>query len=121
MMGRSDIRIREPRRAGQQFVVEIGEDTLPPDHPARLLWTALGQFDLSSFVLDTGSVQGHAGRPVYSPRMMLTPERLHVGSRQTWNFAGSLEILRSSVRCCQTSWPATVKPSWIYSPMCWAP
>lgn len=50
----------------------VAEDSLPLSHPARLLWTALGDFDLSAFVVDAKAVDHTAGRRVYSPRMMLT-------------------------------------------------
>ena len=72
MSTKPKVRVREPLRDGREFVVKIGEDSLPPDHPARLLWIALGHFDLRGFVEDARSVEAHAGRDVYSPRMMLT-------------------------------------------------
>ncbi len=72
MSTKPKVRVREPLRDGREFVVKIGEDSLPPEHPARLLWTALGHFDLTGFVEDARSVEAHAGRDVYSPRMMLT-------------------------------------------------
>jgi hypothetical protein len=53
-------------------VFVVAEDSLPLSHPARLLWTALGDFDLSAFVVDAKAVAHTAGRRVYSPRMMLT-------------------------------------------------
>ncbi|HEX4934221.1 MAG TPA: transposase [Gemmatimonadaceae bacterium] len=37
-----------------------------------MLWTVLGTMDLSRFMDEITSVEGHAGRPLYSPRMMLT-------------------------------------------------
>ena len=51
---------------------EVPEDALPPEHPARVLWTVLGSFDLSAFSAHVTSVRGEAGRPQSSPRMMLT-------------------------------------------------
>jgi transposase len=72
MSKRPAARVREPVRDGREFVFVVAEDSLPPDHPARLLWTALGDFDLSAFIGTTKAVVGTAGRRVYSPRMMLT-------------------------------------------------
>ena len=50
----------------------VAEDSLAPEHPARLLWTMLGDFDLSGFADEAKAVEGRAGRAVHSPRMMLT-------------------------------------------------
>lgn len=66
------VRIREPKREGQEVTIVVAEDSLPPEHPARLLWTAFGDFDLSGFADEAKAVEGRAGRAVYSPRMMLT-------------------------------------------------
>lgn len=72
MSKRPAVRVREPKREGQEIVFVVAEDSLPLSHPARLLWTALGDFDLSAFVVDAKAVAHTAGRRVYSPRMMLT-------------------------------------------------
>ena len=64
--------IREPQRLQSVIVFEVPEDALPADHPARVLWTVLGGFDLSAFSAEVTSVAGDAGRPQLSPRMMLT-------------------------------------------------
>jgi transposase len=66
------VRVREPRREGQEVVFRISEDSLPPEHPARLLWEVLGRLDLSAFMAEVKSVQGAAGGPVRSRRMLLT-------------------------------------------------
>lgn len=52
MSRRPAVRVREPKREGQEIVFVVAEDSLPLSHPARLLWTALGDFDLSAFVDD---------------------------------------------------------------------
>ena len=72
MSRRPAVRVREPKREGQEIVFVVAEDSLPLSHPARLLWTAFGDFDLSAFVDDAKAVDHTAGRRVYSPRMMLT-------------------------------------------------
>ncbi len=64
--------IREPQRLQSVITFEVPEDALPADHPARVLWTVLGGFDLSAFSAEVTSVAGDAGRPQLSPRMMLT-------------------------------------------------
>lgn len=64
--------IREPQRAQSVLTFEMPEDTLAPSHPARLLWNVLGSFDLTAFSAEITAVQGTAGRPQLSPRMLLT-------------------------------------------------
>jgi transposase len=64
--------IREPQRLQSVITFEVPEDALPTTHPARVLWTVLGGFDLSAFSAEVTSVAGDAGRPQLSPRMMLT-------------------------------------------------
>jgi transposase len=65
-------KVREPQRAQAAFRFEMPEDLLPPEHPARLLWTVLGTFDLSPFLADVRSAEGAEGRSEISPRMKLT-------------------------------------------------
>jgi transposase len=65
-------RVTEPERRQGVIRFEMPEDTLEPEHPARVLWQALGNLDLSAFLDDARAVEGMAGRPTHSPRMMLT-------------------------------------------------
>jgi transposase len=51
---------------------EIPEDVLATDHRARLLWKLVDALDLSAFSAGAKSVEGHAGRPLASVRMLLT-------------------------------------------------
>lgn len=51
---------------------EIPEDALADDHRARLLWRVVETLDLSAFTAGAKSVDGHAGRPLTSVRMLLT-------------------------------------------------
>lgn len=51
---------------------EIPDDAIEPEHPARVLWHALGKLDLGAFLASARSVEGRAGRPTHSPHMMLT-------------------------------------------------
>lgn len=69
---RSRVRIREPLRAQGIIRFEIPEDTLPPDHRARLLWRVVETLDLSGFTSDARAVEGRQGRAVLSTRMLLT-------------------------------------------------
>jgi transposase len=48
------------------------DDVLPIDHPARLIWNALGTLDLSRLLAGAKARRGHAGRARLSPRMLLT-------------------------------------------------
>src|SRR5512138_182019 len=68
----NEVRIREPFRGQGVINFAIPDDALPSDHRARLLWTVLGTLDLSAFSSGAKSVQGHAGRPLASVRMLLT-------------------------------------------------
>lgn len=65
-------RVSEPQRHQGLIRFEIPEDTLEPEHPARVLWQALGKLDLSKFLAQARAVEGDAGRPTHCPHMMLT-------------------------------------------------
>lgn len=65
-------RVTEPERQQGVIRFEMPEDALEPEHPARVLWQALGKLDLSAFLDAAQAVEGSAGRPTHSPQMMLT-------------------------------------------------
>jgi transposase len=65
-------RITEPERQQATIRFEAPDDALDGEHPARVLWQALGKLNLSAFLDDARSVEGGAGRPTHSPRLMLT-------------------------------------------------
>lgn len=65
-------RTTEPVRNQAQFHFEMPEDALEPEHPARVLWEALGKLELSAFLAEARSFEGGAGRSTHSPRLMLT-------------------------------------------------
>lgn len=65
-------RVTEPERRQATIRFEMPDDALDAEHPARVLWQALGNLDLSAFLEDARSVEGGAGRPTHSPRLMLT-------------------------------------------------
>jgi transposase len=54
------------------MVFEVGDDSLPSGHPARLIWEALGVLDLSCLLKGARAYEGSAGRDQLSPRMLLT-------------------------------------------------
>ena len=62
----------EPNRSQGVIRFEVPEESLPAEHPARVLWRLLGTLDVSKFLRGARAVQGHAGRPTLSPQMMLT-------------------------------------------------
>lgn len=65
-------RTTEPIRNQGVIRFEMPDDDLPLEHPARVLWVAIGKLDLSAFLADARAVEGRAGRPTHSPRMLLT-------------------------------------------------
>lgn len=65
-------RVTEPERRQAAIRFEMPDDALDAEHPARVLWQALGKLDLSAFLENARSVEGGAGRPTLSPRLMLT-------------------------------------------------
>lgn len=65
-------RIAEPQRRQGMIRFEMPEDTLPPTHPARVLWEVIGTLDLSAFLVGVKALEGRAGRKTLSPRMKLT-------------------------------------------------
>jgi transposase len=72
MSDSSEVRVREPERRQGQFVFEMPEDRVAPDHPARVLWSVVSTLDLSAFLADARAVEGRAGRSRLSPTMLLT-------------------------------------------------
>ncbi len=72
MTSKQPVRTREPERRQGLFVFQIPEDQLAENHTARVLWRLVETLDLSGFVEDAKSVQGHCGRDRLSVRMLLT-------------------------------------------------
>jgi transposase len=68
----SQVRMREPFRGQAVMRFEVPDDVLPPDHRARLLWRMVETLELTAFSAGAKSVDGHAGRPLSSTRMLLT-------------------------------------------------
>jgi transposase len=68
----SKLRMREPFRGQAVMRFEIPDDELPADHRARLLWQVVETLELGAFSAGAKAVEGHAGRPLCSVRMLLT-------------------------------------------------
>ena len=65
------VRVREPRREGQKIEFEIRDDSLPLEHPARLIWEVLGLLDLGVFTQGAKAVEGGRGGALKSRRLLL--------------------------------------------------
>ncbi len=57
----------------QQIVLEPLdiEQLIPQEHAARNVWEILGRLDLSRFLGEVKSVEGHAGRNLWEPRLLI--------------------------------------------------
>lgn len=66
------VRTREPRRSQGWLFVQMPGAGLEEGHPARLLAAAVERLDVTAFVEGARAVEGHAGRPCTSPRLLLT-------------------------------------------------
>jgi len=112
----NEVRIREPFRGQGVMHFAIPDDALPSDHRARLLWTVLGTLDLSAFSSDAKSVQGHAGRPLASVRMLLTlwlyAISIGIGSAREIERRGRRvrDALRVAERDSNRLWSGTFRP-----------
>lgn len=65
-------RVAHPQRSQAVIRFELPEETLPPSHPARVLWEVVGMLNVSAFLAGAKAVVGVAGRTTLSPRMKLT-------------------------------------------------
>ncbi len=65
-------RTTEPVRNQGVIRFEMPDDAIPPEHPARVLWSVLSRMDLSAFLADAHAFEGGSGRSTTSPRMLLT-------------------------------------------------
>lgn len=67
----SKVRTREPFRKQAVMVFQVPDDVIPADHRARLLWRVVETLNLAAFTAGAKAVEGHVGRPVASPTMLL--------------------------------------------------
>lgn len=65
-------RTREPERSQGEMVFAVPDDLVSASDPARLFWDVLGTLDLKAFTAKSSAVEGVAGKPMLSPRMLLT-------------------------------------------------
>ncbi len=65
-------RVTHPIRNQAEIRFVLPEDALPPEHPARVLWSVLSRMDLWAFLTEACALEGGSGRPTTSPRMLLT-------------------------------------------------
>ena len=65
------LRLRSPQRDRVVPIPARLEDWLPPNHLARLIWSAVCRLDLSGFERDLKIVEGHRGHPAADPRLMV--------------------------------------------------
>lgn len=59
-------------RAQLQIQMVDVEALLPEDHPARAISEFVGTLDLSQFAEQLQAVEGHAGRPAYDSRLLVS-------------------------------------------------
>lgn len=64
-------RVRRVSREQLGLEVVDLESLIPDDHPARTLWAAVEQLDLSRFYEAIAAREGHAGRPATDPKMLV--------------------------------------------------
>ena len=69
---REKVRCLEPSRDQGFLRFGFHGDGLPADHPVMVLDSILGKLDLSEFTRGARAFEGARGRPVHSPKMMLT-------------------------------------------------
>lgn len=64
-------RIKEANR--QQLLLRSinVEKLVAEDHPARAIWEFVGRMDLSRFYASVASIEGHAGRSAWDPRLLI--------------------------------------------------
>ena len=64
-------RLREPVRDQIEFQTASLEQLLPPDHEARLVWSAVCQLDLGSWLGEIKAVEGRVGRDATTPQLLV--------------------------------------------------
>lgn len=64
-------RLREPVRDQVEFQTASLDQLLPPDHEARVVWSAVCQLDLSRWLGEIQAVEGQVGRNATAPRLLV--------------------------------------------------
>src|SRR5260221_14187326 len=67
-----DLLLREVNRKQMVFRTVDVERLVEEDHPARLLWEAVGKLDLQAFYESIESKKGVGGRPSYPPQLLIS-------------------------------------------------
>jgi transposase len=70
--GLSEIRLKEVNRNQLLMRTVDVERLIEEDHPARAIWEFVGQLDLSRYTEQVKSVSGGAGRPAFSPQLLVS-------------------------------------------------
>ena len=65
------VRTREPDRAQGWLYKQMPDQLVAPEHPVRVVAEAVEALDVSGFLAEAKAVEGHPGRPVTSPRLLL--------------------------------------------------
>ena len=65
------VRTKEPDRAQGWLFKQMPDQLVAPEHPVRVVAAAVEALDLSGFLSEAKAVEGHPGRPVTSPRLLL--------------------------------------------------
>jgi transposase len=91
------LRFDEPNRNQSSLEATCCDDLIAADHPARLLWNALGRFNLSDFCADGKATVGHVGRPAVHPRVLV--------ALWTLAYSENLSSARALERRCETDAP----------------
>jgi transposase len=68
----SRARLLRPERHQRRLLPESLDELLPADHAARTFGNVAARLDLSEFEEAIDSIEGAAGRPAFSPEMLLT-------------------------------------------------
>ena len=64
-------RLRTPHRTQIEMHWKSLDELLESNHPARIVWTAVGQLDLTPWLKTIKAVQGAVGRDATDPRLLL--------------------------------------------------
>jgi transposase len=65
------VRVQRADRSQIEWISRSLDETIPDEHPARIIWSLLGRLDLSAFYANVRSLVGRAGRPAGDPKVLL--------------------------------------------------
>jgi transposase len=64
-------RLRVPVRDQVEFQTASLDQLLPPEHEARVVWSAVTQLDVGGWLGEIQAVEGHVGRNATSPQLLV--------------------------------------------------